>query len=129
MLYLNLGINEYFIEENKQDNVNFSEYKKPENTPNGILKKRNNLWMEKINVILDKPLNIKKKFVIVVGVEHLLLDGGGDGLVKLFEKSGYIVEQISTNETYSYINQNNNFSYSNVRSTEKRNSLYHNISI
>ena len=128
MLYLNLGINEYFIEENKKDNIEFSKDTKPENTPNGILKKRNNLWMKKINKILQKPTNIKKKFVIVVGVEHLLLDGGEDGLVKLFEKEGKIVEKISTNETYSYFNQTNKFSFSNERPTEGNNNSYHNIS-
>ena len=128
MFYLNLGINEYFIEENKKDNIEFSEGNKPENTQIGILKKRNKLWMKRIKKILEKPSNIRKKFVIVVGVEHLLLDGGKDGLVKLFEKEGKIVEQISTYETYSYFNQNNNFSFSNERSTEGNNSLYHNIS-
>ena len=47
MFYLNLGINEYFIEENKKDNIEFSEGNKSENTQIGILKKEINYgWKE-----------------------------------------------------------------------------------
>ena len=88
-IFIFLGINEYFVEKENMNVIEYAKDKKPENTMYGRLVERNKLWYRRFKTILGK--NEGETFLMVVGIGNLFLEG--HGIIELL-KHDYIIEKV-----------------------------------